>query len=100
MFKPLRDFLVVEKFTEEEKTPGGLIFRPATAEAKTVKGRVLAAGTGTLTSSGTVVPLETHVGDTVVFNKNYAIEVTEGNETVLLLREEHIICVLTPTTAT
>lgn len=92
--QPLRDFIVVAKPVEEERTESGLIFKPATADTKVVKSTVLAVGSGRVTASGTVVPLEVKVGDVVVFNKSYATDLTEGGQTVLLLREEQVLAVL------
>lgn len=92
--KPLRDFIVVAKPVEEEKTESGLIYKPATADSKIVKSTVLGVGSGRLTSDGKVVPLEVQAGDVVVFNKNYATELTEAGQTVLLLREEQVLAVL------
>jgi len=91
---PLRDFIVVAKEPEEQTTPSGLLYKPANLEAKTIKGKVLAVGSGRLTSDGTVVPLEVKVNDVVLFNKNYATEVTEGKDPVLVLREDQVLCVL------
>lgn len=90
--QPLRDFILVSKQPEEEKV--GLLYRPQNAESKIVRGTVLAVGSGRLTSDGSVVPLEVKVGDTVVFNKNYATELTEGSEAALLLREEQVLAVI------
>jgi len=92
--QPLRDFIVVSKASEEEKVAGSLIYRPQTSESKIVKGTVLAVGSGRLTSDGTVVPLEVQVGDTVVFNKHYATEINEGGETVFVLKEDQLLCVV------
>jgi chaperonin GroES len=90
--QPLRDFILVTKQPEEEKV--GLIFRPATAETKIVKGTVLAVGSGRVASDGSIVPLEVGVGDTVVFNKNFATELPDSGESVLILREDQILCVV------
>lgn len=92
--KPLRDFLVVSLIKADEKTPGGLIVRPLTVEEKVVSGKVLAAGSGYLTDSGSVVPLEVEVGDTILFNKQLAVEIKHHGDTVYLLREEHILSVV------
>jgi len=92
--KPLRDFLVVSVIKEDDKVAGGLLYRPSTVEDKVVNGKVLAVGSGYLTDSGNVVPLEVQVGDTVVFNKNYSVEVKQNGESFFVFREEHVICVL------
>ncbi len=90
---PLRDFVVVAKVAEEEKTAGGLLFRPQTSESKLTKGKVLAVGSGGLTTSGAIIPMEIKVGDTVMFNKNMAVEL-EGSDGALMLREENLFCIV------
>jgi chaperonin GroES len=92
--KPLRDFIVVSVGKADEKTPSGLLFKPLTVDEKVVTGTVLATGSGYLTDSGTVVPLEVAAGNTVLFNKQMAVEVKHQGETVYLLREEHILSVV------
>lgn len=92
--QPLRDFIVVAKPVEDERTESGLIYKPATADSKIVKSRVLAVGSGRVTMAGTLVPLEVTAGDTVVFNKNHATELTEGSQTVFVLREDQVLAVL------
>ena len=95
MLKPLRDFIVVSVAKKtEEKTPSGLLHLPGNIEEKVVTGKVLAAGSGYLTDSGTVVPLEVKVGDSILFNKQMSVEVKHAGETVYLLREEHILSVI------
>lgn len=90
--KPLRDFIVVSVPKVEEKI--GLIYKPLTVDEKIVTGKVLAAGSGYLTDSGAVVPLEVSEGDTILFNKQMSVEVKHNGETMYLLREEHILSVV------
>ena len=90
--QPLRDFVVVTKDDAAKVTASGL--HVVVAEEKNVTGTVLSVGSGRVSMNGTVVPLEVHVGDKVVFNKNLATEVKDGNNTVLILREDQILCVL------
>lgn len=92
--KPLRDFMVVSVMKENEKTESGLIFKPATTEEKVSTGKVVAVGSGYLTDSGTIVPLEVKAGDTIKFNKNMSVEVKDNGETYVLLREEHVLSVV------
>lgn len=89
--RPLRDFIVVSINKPEETTPSGLIIRPLTVDEKIVTGIVLATGTGHLTTTGHVTPLEVSPGDTILFNKQMAVEIRHQGETVFLLREEHIL---------
>ena len=90
--QPIRDFIVVRREDAAQTSSGGLYI--AHAEEKNVKGTVLAVGSGRVTMSGGVVPLDVQTGDKVLFNKNSAVEVKDGNETLLVLREDNIICVL------
>lgn len=92
-YMPLRDFIVVSKIAEDEMTSGGLLFRPQTSESKLTKATVLAVGSGQVTTSGTTIPLEVRVGDTVMFSKNMAVEL-EGSDGALILREENILCIV------
>lgn len=94
MLQPLRDFIVVamEKQNTEEKV--GLIYKPATVEEKVVTGTIVAAGSGYLTDSGAVVPLEVKEGDRILFNKQMSVEVKHNGETMYLMREEHVLSVV------
>jgi chaperonin GroES len=93
-FHPLRDFVVVSLIKKEEKVAGGLLYAPATVDEKIASGTVLAVGSGHMTDSGQIVPLEVKVGDTILFNKAMSVEVKHKEETVSLLREENILSVV------
>lgn len=91
--QPLRDFVLIRKDEGPKQTAGG-IFMPGTADEKNVTGTVVAVGSGRVTADGQVLPLEVRVGDKVVFNKNYAAEVKVDAETLLLLKEENLYCII------
>lgn len=91
--QPLRDFVAVVKDEGPKQTPGGL-YVPTTVEDKIVTGTVVAVGSGHFTPKGMSVPLEVTVGDKVVFNKNLAVEVKQDGESVSILREDQILCIL------
>jgi chaperonin GroES len=91
--QPLRDFIVVTvPKAGEEKI--GLLYKPSTVEEKIVTGKIVAAGSGYLTDSGTIVPLEVKTGDSILFNKQMSVEVKNNGETFYLLREEHVLSVV------
>lgn len=92
---PIRDFLVIVKDEEEKdkRTAGGL-YMASSSEEKIITGVVVAAGSGRVTMSGAVVPLEVCSGERVAFNKHHAVEVKVGNETAWLLREDQVLCKL------
>ncbi len=89
---PIRDFVVVKKNSGPEKTPGGLFV--AHVEEKNVTGEVVAVGSGRVTMNGQVIPLDITVGDKILFNKNMATEVKDGDEAFLVLREDQVICII------
>lgn len=89
---PIRDFIVVVKDEGPKQTASGLYL--GHTEEKNVTGTVVAVGSGRVTMNGSVIPLDVNVDDKVVFNKNLATEVKEGEKSFLVLREDQIICVL------
>lgn len=91
--QPIRDFIVVTKDSGPEKTPSGIYIGHTEAE-KNVTGTVVAVGSGRVTMNGSVVPLDVAVADKVVFNKNHATEVKEGEAAFWVLREDQVICIL------
>lgn len=90
--QPIRDFILVEKPVEKEEKVG-LIYKPSTVENKICKAKVLAVGSGQVTANGSPIAMEVKVGDYVIFNRNFGVELTEEGETAILLREEHVMCI-------
>ena|ERR1700686_207306 len=90
--QPIRDFVVVKKEEAAQTTSGGLYI--AHADEKNVKGTVVAVGSGRVSMNGTVVPLDVHQGDKILFNKNNAVEVKDNDEVLFVLREDSVICIL------
>jgi chaperonin GroES len=92
---PIRDQVVVAKEKEGEKvSPGGIIHVSVSTTSKNVEGTVLAVGSGRVTMSGQVVPLDVKVGDKILFNPNMATEVQDDGKNFLVLREDAVLCVL------
>lgn len=88
---PVRDQIVVTKEKESEKISAGGIIHVAIAQSRNVEGAVVAVGSGRVTMSGVVVPLEVVVGDRVLFNPSQATEVQVDGNTFLVLREDAVI---------
>lgn len=91
--QPLGDRILVKSLEGEEKSPGGIIL-PDVAKEKPQEGKVMAVGKGRLLEDGTVKPLETKVGDTVLYAKYSGTEVNHGDKEFLILREDDILAVL------
>lgn len=88
MIVPFRDFVVVMKEDAETKSAGGIFI--GTVEEKISRGKVVAVGSGRVTTDGKSVPLEIKVDDRVIFNKNLATEIKDGDKNYLLLREDQV----------
>ena len=75
-FQPVRDFIVVSKEEQAKQTSGG-IFIPTTVEAqdKIATGVVTAVGSGVMTTTGTLYPLEVKVGDRIAFVRSLSVEI-------------------------
>ena len=94
MFKPLNNYVLLERIEEENKTAGGIII-PDTAKEKPSRGRVIATGPGA-TENGNRVPMSVKVGDVVMFAKwaSSANEVKINGADYVLIRETDILGVL------
>ncbi|MBO4480247.1 MAG: co-chaperone GroES [Alphaproteobacteria bacterium] len=94
MFKPLNNYVLIQRIEEENKTAGGIII-PDTAKEKPSRGRVIAVGDG-IFDHGARVPMTVKPNDTVLFAKwaSSANEVKiDGNEYVLI-KESDILGII------
>ena len=92
--RPLADRVIVKPLDEEEVTASGIVL-PETAKEKPQRGEVVAVGPGRKDDSGTAIPVDVEVGDTVLFAKYGGTEVKlSSDETVLVLRESDILAVI------
>ena len=94
MFKPLHNYVLLERINEENKTAGGIII-PDTAKEKPSRGRVIAAGKGTY-ENGIQIPMTVQVGDEVLFAKwaSSANEVKIDGKDYVLIKESDIVGIL------
>jgi chaperonin GroES len=93
MIRPLYDRVVVRRVAEEARTASGL-YIPEQAKEKPAQGEVLAIGKGRRLESGELIPLETAVGDKVLFGKYSGTEIEFDGEKLLILREDEILGVV------
>ena len=87
---PLADRILVRRFKEEERTPGGLII-PDQAKEKPAKGEVVAVGPGRRLENGTRSAIDIPVGAVVLFGKYSGSDLKLDDEDLLLLREDEVI---------
>ena len=94
MFKPLNNYVLLERIEEENKTAGGIII-PDTAREKPSRGRVIATGPGAI-EHGNRIPMSVKAGDTVLFAKwaSSVNEVKINGADYVLMRETDILGVL------
>ena len=87
MFKPLHNYVLLEKIEELNKTAGGIII-PDTAKEKPSSGRVIAVGPGLPDE-----PMSMVSGDTVLFAKwaSSANEIKLEGKDFILIKETDIL---------
>ncbi|MBI3258179.1 MAG: co-chaperone GroES [Ignavibacteriae bacterium] len=87
---PLHDRVLVRPSQPESVTAGGIII-PDTAQEKSMRGEVVAAGPGKTTEDGKVINLQVKVGDNVLYGKYAGSEISVNGEDLLLMRESDIL---------
>jgi chaperonin GroES len=94
MFKPLHNYVLLERIEEENKTAGGIII-PDTAREKPSRGRVIATGTGTY-AENTLIPVTVKKDDVVLFAKwaSSVNEVKIDGKDYVLIKETDILGIL------
>jgi len=92
--KPLRDHVILEPITQEEKTKGGIFLPDTASKERPEQGKVVAVGPGRLNLKGQRVPMEVKVGDTVLFSKYGPNEIKVDEKEYLVAKEEDILAIL------
>lgn len=94
MFKPLNNYVLIQRIEEENKTAGGIII-PDTAREKPSRGRVIAVGNGDV-QNGNRVPMTVQAGDIVLFAKwaASANEVKIEGTDYVLVKESDILGII------
>ena len=91
--KPLEDRIVVRTLEAEQMTASGLVI-PDTAKEKPQEGEVLAVGPGRVSDSGSRIPLDISVGDTVIYSKYGGTEIKYNGEEYLILSARDVLAVV------
>jgi chaperonin GroES len=91
---PIGENIVVKRLEAEEVTAGGIVL-PDAAKGKPCQGRVLSVGDGRLLSSGSRAAHQLSEGDRVVFDQYAGAEVRVNGDTLLIMREDEILAVVT-----
>lgn len=102
MFRPLNEWLVVEKDAPVDRSKGGIMLPDNDPKKRSQTGRVVAVGPGRwFKDTNARVPLGVTVGDRVLFLQYGGTMVAEGGAPVeyggksyLFLRDTDLLCVL------
>jgi len=89
-FVPLFDRVLVEKFTPETKTKGGIMI-PEKAQGKVLEGTVIAAGTGARNEDGKTIPITVKVGDRVLLPEYGGTKIVIDEKEFFVYRETDIL---------
>lgn len=94
MFKPLHNYVLLERIEEENKTAGGIII-PDNAKEKPSRGRVIAIGDG-IFENGQKIPVSVKPNDVVLFAKwaSSSNEVKIDGHDYVLIKESDILGIL------
>ena len=94
MFKPLHNYVLLERINEETTTAGGIII-PDNAREKPSRGRVIAAGPG-LYDGDELIPITVKTDDIVLFAKwaSSANEIKLDGRDYVLIRETDILGII------
>jgi len=90
MFKklrPLGNHIWVELIEKNDRTQGGL-YIPDAAKEKTQTAKVLAVGSGKMSTNGTIIPMQVQIGDVVFFGKFSGIQ---AGDKFMVLKEEDVL---------
>ena len=94
MFEPVADKIIVKGIDSNETTDGGVIL-PDIAQEETWRGEVVSVGPGAILLDGNYTPMQTKVGDIVVYPKLGAKKIDYKGEEYLIMKENDVLTILT-----
>lgn len=92
--QPLGGNILVEPVSEESKTAAGIVLPDTVDKEKPQKGKIVALGTGKITSAGKKIPFNVRVGDIVIFKKYSPDELEMEDKEYLIMTEEDILAIV------
>ncbi len=94
MFKPLHNYVLLERLEEENITAGGIII-PDNAREKPSRGRVIAVGAGVY-NGDKLIPVAVQENDVVLFAKwaSSANEIKLEGHDYVLIKESDILGII------
>src|SRR5688572_4960841 len=90
--EPLRDRVIVRARSAEERSKGGIILPESSREQEAPSdGVVMAVGQGKILENGMTLPMIIQVGDNVLFGKYSGYDLTIGEISYKVMREDEIM---------
>ena len=93
MLKPLANHVVVEPIEEPVATQSGIILPDTIEKEKTLRGRIVAVGSGRVSETGVRIPTDVKIGDIILYEYSTS-EVKIDNKKYSIVREENIIAII------
>ena len=92
--RALYDRVVVKRVEDKETAMQGGLYIPDSAKEKPQEGEVVAVGKGKLLENGTLVALDVHAGDRILFGKYSGSDIKIDGEEYMIMREDEILGIL------
>ncbi|KAK5860642.1 hypothetical protein PBY51_022104 [Eleginops maclovinus] len=89
-FLPLFDRVLVERFTAETVTKGGIML-PEKAQSKVLQAKVVAVGPGSVNQKGNLMPVSVTVGESVLLPEYGGTKISLDNKDYFLFRDGDIL---------
>jgi chaperonin GroES len=93
--KPLQDYILVKPVEQETTLPSGIVIPETVSKEKPQIGEVIAVGPGKSDTNGVERKIGVNIGEKVMYKKWGGVEVKAEEKTLLLLKEEDLIAVIT-----
>lgn len=91
---PLGGNILVEAISEESTLSSGIVLPDTVDKEKPQRGKVIAVGTGKVTSDGKKIAFNVKVGDIVIFKKYSPDEVKVEDKEYLIMSEDDVLGVI------
>ena len=95
--KPLRNNVLIEPFSDEEKgskTKSGIFIPETVDKEKPDQGKIVEVGPGKMDDNGKIIPMSVKKGQKVVFSKYGPDEIKVGDKKYYIISEDNILAVI------
>jgi len=92
-FSPLGDRVLIQPIEAPATTKSGIII-PEPAKEKPQEAKVIAAGKGKTTDTGTFLPMHLKPGDRILFGRYTGTEVNLNGEDLLVILQEDVLAII------